>query len=270
MKKLFVTDLDGTFLRGDHTFDRERLKKVLAQFREKGYLFVAASGRSLISVQSVFEGFEQEMAFIAENGSIVCYQDEVVFEDGPISPEIYLPLIKEIQMGPYGANGQILLSGKEGAYLLDNVDPIYRERITEYYHHIQTVSDFSEVDKEIVKLVATFPEGELDTANDWINATFEAVTSVTTGLDSVDIIASGIHKAVGISHLCTFFGLEAQDVVAFGDNQNDLEMLEFAGHSLATSNAHPEAKERADALIGHCNDDAVLEYIEEYLIKEQS
>ncbi len=270
IKKIFATDLDGTFLRGDHRFDKERLKRILEQFREKDYLFVAASGRSLLSLQSVFAGFEEDMAFLAENGSLVAYRDQMIFEEAAIPREVYLPLIQKIKEAPFGSKSQILLSGKNGGFLLDTVLPEYYNRIIAYYPNCRKVNDFHEVTEAIVKLVVTFSEEELDAANDWLNTTFSDIQSVTTGFDSVDIILNGGNKAVGLSHLCDYFGLTAADVIAFGDNQNDLEMLDFAGHALATSNARPIVKEAADEMIGHCNDDAVLEYIEEYLTQEQS
>lgn len=270
MNKIFATDLDGTFLRSDHSFDQERLKRILEQFRERGYLFVAASGRSFLSLQSVFAGFEEDMAFLAENGSLVAYRDQMIFEEAAIPREVYLPLIQKIKEGPFGSKSQILLSGKNGGFLLDSVLPDYYNRIIGYYPNCRKVENFHEVTDAIVKLVVTFSEEELEAANHWLNTTFPDIQSVTTGFDSMDIILNGGNKAAGLSYLCEYFGLTSADVIAFGDNQNDLEMLDFAGYALATSNARPEAKAIADDLIGHCNDDAVLEYIEEYLMKEQS
>ncbi|VZQ93125.1 Stress response protein YhaX [Escherichia coli] len=87
---------------------------------------------------------------------------------------------------------------------------------------------------------------------------------MTTGFDNIDIIPNGSNKSVGLSHLCAHFGITRQDVVvAFGDNQNDLDVFDFAGLALATENAREEVKAQADWMIGHCNDGAVLAYLEE-------
>ncbi|MTB64505.1 Cof-type HAD-IIB family hydrolase [Streptococcus sp. zg-86] len=265
MIKLIATDMDGTFLREDHQFNRDRFRKILDQFHRKGYLFAAASGRSLLSLQAIFQGFEDEMAFVAENGSIVSYKGKMIFEDQPIEPIVYLELVRRLSASPYGQNSCVVLSGKNGAYLLKSGDREFIERISPFYVKTSLVSDFSEVTEDIVKIVATFPTGEVEVAQEWLNQEFDGVTAVTTGFNSVDIILSDSHKAVGLSKLCEYCGLEATDVVAFGDNQNDLEMLEFAGIALATSNARPEVKQIVDRVIGHCNDEAVLAYIEEML-----
>lgn len=263
-KKIIATDLDGTFLRSDHSFDKKRLTRILDQFEEKGYLFVAASGRSLASIQSVFAGFEDRMGFIAENGSLVTYQDEVIYRDQPIAPETYLAIADGIAASPFGATTQILLSGHESAYVLASADPTYLSYIRPYYQ-LQLVNSFTEVAVPIVKIVGTFGEKDLKAGQAWVNSHFLSVTAVTTGFDSVDIILSGINKAVGLNKLCQHLGLSATDVIAFGDNENDLEMLEFAGLAVATSNAQDSAKERADLVIGSCQEDAVLDYMENQL-----
>lgn len=265
MIKLIATDMDGTFLREDHQFNRERFRKILNQFHEKGYLFAAASGRSLLSLQDVFQGFEDEMAFIAENGSFVSYKGDVIFEEQPITPEVYMDIVRKVEEGPYGSSSFVVLSGRNGAYLLTSAEQSYIDMISQFYLNTYLVSDFSEVTEDIIKVIATFPDGKLEAGQEWLNEQFDSVTAVTTGFESVDIILSDSHKAVGLYHLCEHFGVNAENVVAFGDNQNDLEMLDFAGTSLATSNAKPEVKKVADAVIGHCNDEAVLTYMEELL-----
>ncbi len=265
IQKLFVTDLDGTFLRSDHGYDKLTLRKILDQFKERGYLFVAASGRSLLSLKEVFKEFEEDMAFLAENGSLLSYQGQMLFQDRLIKAEEYQPIVAAIQNSLFGQSDRILLSGIDKAFVSERVDEFFYQDILQYYPKVEKVRDLSLVKEDMIKIVANFPEEDLDEANRWLNDIFEGVTAVATGFDSVDIILSDIHKAVGLSHLCTYFDLSYQDVIAFGDNHNDLEMLEFAGLSLATANARDSVKAIADQVIGTCDEDAVLTYIQEYM-----
>ena len=64
--KLIATDMDGTFLNDQHQYDQDLLRKVLASCKEKDIYFAAASGRALLSLKSLFKGFEDQMIFIAE------------------------------------------------------------------------------------------------------------------------------------------------------------------------------------------------------------
>ena len=111
---------------------------------------------------------------------------------------------------------------------------------------------------KIIKINAKFTPDEMDQARLWLNQTFEGVTAMTTGFDNIDIIPNGSNKSVGLNHLCSHFGITGRHVVAFGDNQNDLDMLDFAGLAIATENAREEVRALADQIIGHCNDGAVL------------
>lgn len=267
MKKIIATDMDGTFLKSDHSFDAVRLRKVLNQFKEKGYLFVAASGRSLQNLEETFAAFKDEMAFVAENGSIVSYKGEILFEDDPISPEVYLKIAADIEEGPYGSSKFVLLSGLTGAYMLESADPEYAAILAEFYPQLYKVEDFSQVTEPVIKVFSAFPGENMAEVQDWLQKRFEGITAVTTGFESVDIILSDINKAVGLSKLCDHFGLTGADVVAFGDNQNDVEMLQFAGHSVATANARQLVKDVVHQVIGSCEEGAVLDYLEEYVGK---
>ena len=79
MFKLVATDMDGTFLDANGTYDKKRLQKVLAGFKEKGILFVAASGRSLLALEDLFSDFRDQMAFVAENGSALVVDGDLTF-----------------------------------------------------------------------------------------------------------------------------------------------------------------------------------------------
>ena len=82
------------------------------------------------------------------------------------------------------------------------MDEFFYQDILQYYPKVEKVRDLSLVKEDMIKIVANFPEEDLDEANRWLNDIFEGVTAVATGFDSVDIILSDIHKAVGLSHLC--------------------------------------------------------------------
>lgn len=165
IKKLFVTDLDGTFLRSDHSYDKQALRRILDQFKEKNYLFVAASGRSLLSLKEVFKEFEDDMAFLAENGSLLSYQGQMLFQDKLLTAQVYQPIVAAIRNSPFGQSERILLSGIEQAYISAQVDEPYYEDICNYYPRVQKVADLSAVNEDMVKIVANFPEDIVDEAS---------------------------------------------------------------------------------------------------------
>lgn len=261
--KIIATDMDGTFLREDHHFDKERFRRLLEQFKTKGYLFVAASGRSLPGLKLLFEDFLDDIALVAENGAVVLYRNQTIYMDDPIQPKTYLSLVDELVKSGYVQSKHITLSGLKACYMLDRVEDELYQVLSDYYQDIVLLPSFEDISEDIIKLNLYIDEAIRAEAQDWINHHFQQLTAVTTGFTSIDIILSGVHKGIGLSHLCKHLGLSGKDLIAFGDNQNDLEMLKLAAFSVATANAIDEVKSQADLVIGHCNEEAVLAYMEE-------
>ena len=71
----------------------------------------------------------------------------------------------------------------------------------------------------------------------------------------------GVDKAATTAKVAASWGISAGEVVAFGDNANDLELLAWAGTGVAVENALPETKAVADCVIGHHADDAVASFV---------
>ena len=78
-----------------------------------------------------------------------------------------------------------------------------------------------------------------------------------------------VHKATGLAALAAILGLKADQVMACGDEANDLSMIQWAGLGVAMGNAIPAVKEVAALVAPVTNDqDAVAWAIENYVLKE--
>lgn len=261
MIKLVATDMDGTFLDAHGTYDKERLAGVLAKFKEQDIIFAAASGRSLLALKSLFADFKDKMAFIAENGSAVVLFGELVYEEH-LTKKQYIDIANKLVESPYLHGHDYLLSGKNGAYVHADADDEYVDFAKKYYDKVQRVASFEEVDDLIFKLTANFTAETVREGEAWVNDAIPFATAVTTGFKSIDIILNHVDKSTGLAHLCEKYDIKAEEVLAFGDNLNDLEMLEWAGTAIATANARKEIKEAADQVIGNHADEVVMTYME--------
>ena len=114
--KLVATDMDGTFLDENHEFDQALFLKVLKKFQEKGTYFAAASGRPLLSLKTIFKEVQDQIIFIAENGSVVEFHGEDVYE-ATMSPDFYQAMFAKLQESPYFDKNKCLLTGKRGSYV---------------------------------------------------------------------------------------------------------------------------------------------------------
>jgi hydroxymethylpyrimidine pyrophosphatase-like HAD family hydrolase len=118
----------------------------------------------------------------------------------------------------------------------------------------------TELSPEQIMTAATEAIGELAEL-----ATFTYGSDIAGGL--VEVSAKGVTKAFGIERLASEHGVDARDVVAFGDMPNDLPMLGWAGHGVAVANAHPDVLAMADEVTASNDDDGVARIVERLLAR---
>ena len=90
----------------------------------------------------------------------------------------------------------------------------------------------------------------------------DAVSISLSGPWVVEISPAGVNKASALAELCEELGIDAGDVIAFGDHLNDLPMLAWAGRAVAVANAHPDVVEIADELTATNDEDGVALVLE--------
>ena len=119
------------------------------------------------------------------------------------------------------------------------------------------------IDRRVQKILVTDDSRHLDELYGGISDVVggDAVPSYS-GLRFVELAASLVTKASALAMLAADLGLGQADVAAFGDNHNDISMLSWAGRSFAMANATEDAKEAADTVIGHHDDDAIADQID--------
>ncbi|MFC4651690.1 Cof-type HAD-IIB family hydrolase [Lactococcus nasutitermitis] len=262
--KLFATDMDGTLLRDDHTFNHARLHAILREFNKKNLTFAASSGRSLLALQELFDGFADDMAFVAENGGVVAVKDEIIFAQDFTLPQIseIIQLLREM---PYSPADDFLISGLKGAYALQGISSEFFKAAQFYYPNSQKVNEIGAIDDALLKITTNFPVEHTLECEAFISEHLPYARATTTGFTSIDIIPQGISKATGLEKLLDALHLTNANLAAFGDQMNDLEMLKYAsqaGTSYAVSNAYPDILKVADEIIGSNNEDGVFAKIE--------
>jgi hydroxymethylpyrimidine pyrophosphatase-like HAD family hydrolase len=88
-------------------------------------------------------------------------------------------------------------------------------------------------------------------------------TATHSSIDGLlEINGYGVTKASTLERYVTARGLSAQDVIAFGDMPNDVEMLAWAGHAVAVANAHDEVLAVVDEVTASNDDDGVAQVLE--------
>lgn len=256
--RMVAVDMDGTFLREDRTYDRPRFARLRARMDAAGVRFVVASGTHLTRLRAAFDR-PDELAFVADNGANITDRGEVVFTaELPDDDARHVIDLLERQPGLL-----YLASGPEHAYAPASVPEEFAAHMRAYFPTLRRVGSLQDVRGELNKFALIALAGhEPDPA---LLAGLEGrMTAVASGAQSTDLIIPGVHKASGLQRLMDRWGIVRDQVAAFGDSPNDLEMLRFAGYSFAVANATDEVKAAATAVIPANDDDGVLDQLERW------
>ncbi|MEM7336573.1 MAG: HAD hydrolase family protein [Chloroflexota bacterium] len=272
-KTLYVSDLDGTLLQEDATlssFARNTLNEMI----EEGLLFSIATGRQLISVQQVLAGLNLKLPVIEKDGAFVSdLHTGEHFVRRDIEPETavgILNMIVDAGLSPF-------MNTSDG-----HRDRLcYQHQMNEgsnfYLSHRQSVQDprLEEADlskivssEHIVGFIVIGSEGELNELFKQLMAQYPEQLSGYVQANhymhpwhwmAVHHISS--QKSFGIQAMQEMCGLTDVELVVFGDQNNDLPMIQAANRGIAMGNADAEVHQAADFSIGPNSEDSVVQFI---------
>ena len=243
--RVVACDMDCTLLADDKSMP-EGMPARIEALNDAGVTFAAASGRPLYTLTSMFSGLEDKMAFISDNGAAVVCRGEVVFKS-LIDPQI----VQELTEFTLGRNlGIPTVCGLDTCYVR-SCDRQHDEFFRTFYYDITYVDSLDHLDAEINKYTLFMPEANaVPLCAEVFSPAFGERLSVTCGgAVWIDMMNYGVDKGAGLARLCEHLGVSAEDAAAFGDTDNDVQMLEWAHHSYLMANAEkrmePHARFRA-------------------------
>lgn len=229
MIKLIASDLDGTLLQNKSQQLTEQVVPYIKKLKEMGILFVAASGRQYANLQRLFEPVKDDIAYICENGALVIYQGKVLHKsiiDKEIGEEILVDIRKR-------EGCEILLSGMNTSYLEPKTHEFSHRMQYIVKNNVTIVKDILNVTEDYLKISVYEQEG-IDNSEEYFRDRWsDKVTVVTSGMEWLDMISLGTNKGNAMKVLQNKFNIRPEHTMAFGDNYNDVEMLEAAGYSYA-------------------------------------
>ncbi len=262
--KVFATDMDGTFLNSQNDYDRERFAKVFDKIEASGKKFVAISGNQYYQIKTFFEDYADRMTIVGENGAYIVEHNKVL-KTYPLPEENVHTVINYLDKNQLSS--EAVVCGEKSAYILADSSEENKAYFSTYYTELQEVDSFQNLpDDRILKFSFNTPLDVTEQIIDMLNQTLKGeVVAVATGHGNVDVIGKGIHKGSAMSYLLEKWGLEANQLVAFGDSNNDLEMLQLTDQSYAMMNANDHVKDIANFQTSSNDEQGVLAVIEKFV-----
>lgn len=272
-KTLFVSDLDGTLL-SPETIITEESKRLLNEAIDHGALFTIATARTPATVSRLLKGIRMPLPAIVMTGSALWNVDNGIYEDvkfleGEVAKRLHaiylekgLPTfiytLKDNKLQIYHSGS---LSDLDRKFIAERVDSPYKE------FHI-TESGNSEIPDEAYSRVLLFYTMYPD---DMVEAVYCELRK-DTGCYPVsyhdmyggevcilEVFSSRTSKAAAVKRMAERTG--ADRITVFGDNINDLSMMQVADTPVAVENAIEEVKAKARIVIGPNSMDSVARYI---------
>ncbi|HUR77253.1 MAG TPA: Cof-type HAD-IIB family hydrolase [Acidimicrobiales bacterium] len=240
--RLFATDLDGTLLvRGSDV--SPRVRAALAAVQEAGLVVVLVTARNWRSVRDIAADAGVRGLAVCSNGAITydLERDEVV-RSHPFDRQILdaflrrtaleldLALGWETALGAFRTPRFHELSGPP--------PPNFAAKYLSAVEILDGIADDHAVTKVVVRHESLTPAEVLRV----LQPLADQVVVTYSGGTFVEIMAPGITKGFGLATLCEERGISAGDVVAIGDQINDLPMLRWAGRGIAMGNADPAVR----------------------------
>lgn len=260
-RHLIVLDLDGTLLTDEKVIS-EKTKNTLLQAKNAGHEIMIATGRPYRSSEMYYKQLGLQTPIVNFNGAFVHHPIDTSWN--VIHKPIELKVVKEVL--------EAVQSFPIKNMLAEVLDDVYL-----HYHDEKMLSAFSLGDPKITT-------GDLRTilVNDptslLIHAEEESVSLIRKHLedvhaevidhrrwgapwDVIEIIRNGLNKAVGISHVSSYLNIPQDRIIAFGDEDNDLEMIEYAGIGVAMGNAISPLQNIANEITLSNNEDGIAEFL---------
>lgn len=270
---MIATDLDGTLLRDDKSVS-DRTVAALAAAEEAGIEVFFVTGRPARWMNVVSDHVHGHGLAICGNGAAV-----VDLHGGPgahrfvklreLEREIALDVVRRLRAAAPGTSFAIERTG--GLHHEETYPPLHMEpgeSVAPAEKLLAANPEHSAVtDQPILKVLAYHPELAPDEFLVVARAAIGDRATVTRSSPSalLEISGPGVSKASTLELCCAERGITPEEVVAFGDMPNDIEMLTWAGTSYAMGNAHPDVVAAASGRTVANNEDGVAVVIEQIL-----
>ena len=268
--KLIATDMDGTLLDPKGQVDLPRLEKILDQLEERNIRFVIATGNEIHRVRQLLGHLTNRVVLIVANGARIFENDQLIqyhtWDDQVVDKALKFFKGRECQ-------DQFVVTSMNGGFVkkgtvFTELDKFMTPEMIELLYQRMNFVDELQTDLfgGVLKMSLVVGEERSDTVLQEINQLFNGhVQAVSSGYGCIDILQEGIHKAWGLQELLKRWDIKSQEIMAFGDSENDVEMLELAGIAYAMENADDKAKASATDLAPSNSQAGVYQVLEDWL-----
>lgn len=266
--KLIVVDLDGTLLNSQHEIS-ERNEKALKAAHEQGVQIVLATGKTRTSALSVIARLGLNTPGIYLQGLAIYEGDGVLRHQSVLAPAIARQVItfgedRGYTMVAYSGTRMLVRKhDKNSAILVE-----FGEPEPEVIGPLQNLLDDTPINK--VLAISGGNHKRINALRWQLGMQIGgAARLVQAGIpDMLEILPPGASKGAALRRLLKHMNITPEQVIAIGDGENDIEMLQVAGIGVAVGNAGKAVQEAAKHIVASNDEDGVAEAVEQFVLRK--
>lgn len=256
MIKALILDLDGTIVSARTGTYSSATAEVFAELREKGILLIAATGRSPYELRytGMIDGLPFD-AVVCLNGQY-CYTETEDLFIKTFSAHHAEKLLRQIEHAGYPC----AVIQREDTFI-NFVNPFVEKAQCDINMPAPELRELSRFSGEEILMLTVFVSEQEEAA---FLQTLPSVTATRWHPYAVDLVPTGSGKCFGVEVVLRHFGISWSDVFAFGDGDNDYEMLKRAGKGFAMRNAGKRLLNGEFEITNDVEEDGVLKALRKY------
>lgn len=240
-----ASDFDGTILKDNTQLPPPRFFEAVHELFKQNIPFIAASGRQYANLRHLLSPIADQISYIAENGCLVVHQGKVVHKR-TIDRSLAMELIRDMLSQP---GGELLISGENTGYTVTSNQEFITLLLEKIHYRMTLLTDYEQIPEDILKMSIYWKEGIPPLPEKWFHEKYDSLLQVADGGNGwLDFNPLGSGKGQALEVLAEHMQIPISQIAAFGDNENDLSMLQKAGIGYAVSSARPHIKAMADAV----------------------
>jgi len=248
--KAIFSDIDGTLLNSNHQI-ADCTKEIVKKVMKKEIEFILISARMPSGIKAIYNDLKIQSPLISYNGALILSNPEVNEKNtilysttiSKIDANKMYAIIKERYPGisfNLFSYDQWLVEDKEERWTKQESDIIK-------VHPIEVnVKKYINQNEMVHKILCMGDPGLISELECELNNSFFDIYCYRSKDTYLEITSNKASKVLGIKVLETYFAIKPEEVLAIGDNFNDMDMIKYAGTGIAMGNAPQQVKEASD------------------------
>lgn len=269
-KHLIAVDLDGTLLNKDHRIS-EQNKNALIHAMEQGHIVVIATGRPSRASMQYYRELKLKTPMVNFNGALIHHPTDSRWKTthSPLQHDTALKIVDAC----YELDVPNIMAEVQDSVFIDRYD----EYFVSFFQALEAEDTQStltigslrkKLTEDPTSLLIAPTEQQVELLQNELNKSHAELVehrNWAAPWNIIEIVRKGIHKAVGLKKISNYFGIPQERIIAFGDEDNDLEMIDYAGVGVAMGNAIDELKNIAKHITDTNENSGVASFLTEYL-----